>query len=741
MALLINVTHVTCVTFKEDVDNFIKRRIVKALTSADFDEDHMKFLFTLAKEFENPWLTAVIGLFYLNDKCDDTSNAYLLLCSCEAEEFYLTIIKPAFFPYKLTFHGISEISGDIKKRALACTKHIYVHVIKKQFNNVGAKNKYLLNGEYLTPGEKQAVNTDVAYIPESGVGKDIETVIEPKDEKPQIHVVIDLELAKNYMSGSPLLSEMILTGTCKPDRIDQFYLGCVVSITAYNFYSLHDHNMNALLKTHVDNIRALATNHNAINRTTMEATIGKLIGLSGPRVDHSNGLIGQFCYKKGAQKFLSAKANAKFSLLNPTVQEIADAEGDSGVLLGIQENNMKKSRGTLVGRNGGKSHKCLNVNKPKLLPTYQAYSKLYGKTKIFPKYEALQNEDSTSLLDMAVLKKSMEVDMYCRQKKAGTDQNDGDIRSRNENYGSYVYSFMTPLCVLIHIRRAIGVLQNTLPSIAESLSAQTDWQVSIFVGGPNPQFPDGECSILDYHVGKTLQGKDFTGFLGDKHAELKESFTQFIHHSYECKSHVLLSVANDFLEESDSEDDSEIEDKDVDSSNDCDVPSSNDKESSPKDVPPGSDKGSSSKDLQSDKNEKFRAEGLDEGNHIKKKKAVIRRPKAKPIDPIVPSFLVAESLASPISASPAISKPPASPNVAGSPVSPAIAKSLGSPDVEPLFRWQPKIEPSSLTLLKTWVAFEVHTPSSSLKLIMIKRPNQLRAGSREQNLQHTFGSG
>ncbi|KAF8984122.1 hypothetical protein BDQ17DRAFT_1437145 [Cyathus striatus] len=469
-------------------------------------------------------------------------------------------------------------------------------------------------------------------------------------------------------------------------------------------------------------------------------------------------------------QFHSAKANSKvpthelffqqfyvdwfneFSLPNPTAQEITDTEGDSNLLLSIQENNMKwlsdwyynKSRGTSVGRNGGKSHKCQN-----------AYSKLYGETKILPKYEALRNEDSALQSDMAVPNKSikdwnllaeeteavkMEVDIYHRQKKAGMDQNDGDVRKKNENYSL-----------------AIGVLKNTLPSIAESLSAQTGWQVSIFVGGPNPQFPDGECSILDYHIRKTLQGKDFASFLGNKHAELKKSFTQFIHHSYmakECKSCVLLSVASDFLEESDSEDDSEVGDKDRDSSNGGDVLSNSDKESSPKDVPPSSDIGSSSKHVQSDKTvrqpkmsqydinrkrnileikEKFRADDLEEGNHMKKKKAIVRRPKPKPINPIVPrrsfrhgteapgvsnvaeqsapaasteppvsatitelpaSLATTESLISqdtvtesPASlaiakppASPGIFRPSGSPNIAETPASPDITESLASPD-------------------------------------------------------------
>ncbi|KAF8991709.1 hypothetical protein BDQ17DRAFT_1432907 [Cyathus striatus] len=343
---------------RDNVDNFIHQRIVEALSSPGFDEEHVKSLFTLAKEYENPWLSAAIGLFYLNEKCTDTSNAYLLLCSCEAEEFYTTIIKPAFFPFKLNFTevnlsktiskhvatqesvGISEIyrkfihlcdkghlmkakfpnvnaegimricknSGTIKSRALACNRHIFVHVIKKRFDNEGAKNKYLLNDEYLTAGEKRRVNTDITHVLELGVGKDIETVIEPKDDQSQIHVVIDLELAKIYMAGSLLLLEMTLTGTCKPDRVDQFHPGCVVSVTTYNFYSLHDVNMNVLLNTHVENIRTSAANHNPINCTSMEASIGKLIGLSGPCVDHSNGLIRQFCYKKGAQSSLHLMA-------------------------------------------------------------------------------------------------------------------------------------------------------------------------------------------------------------------------------------------------------------------------------------------------------------------------------------------------------------------------------------------------------------------------------------------------
>ncbi|KAF9012774.1 hypothetical protein BDQ17DRAFT_1420114 [Cyathus striatus] len=297
---------------KEDVDNFIKKRIMQALMSTDFIEDHIKSLFALAKEFENPWLMAIIGLSYLNEKCNDTSNAFfpdkLTFYGVNAskfsskhhttqESFAITEIyrkflllcgKEEFMKAKFpnvnaeVIIQIRKNSGDIKKQALACTKHIYVHVIKKGSNDVDAKNKYLLNREYLTLGEKQAVNKDVTHILESGVGKDIEMVVKPKDNKPQIHVVIDLELAKNYMSGSSLLSDMISMGTCKPDRVDQFHPGCVVSVTAYNFYSLHDYNMNSLLRTHIDNIQVSAANHNPINHTSMEATIGKLIGLSGP---------------------------------------------------------------------------------------------------------------------------------------------------------------------------------------------------------------------------------------------------------------------------------------------------------------------------------------------------------------------------------------------------------------------------------------------------------------------------
>ncbi|KAF9003630.1 hypothetical protein BDQ17DRAFT_1425122 [Cyathus striatus] len=215
--------------------------IVEALSSPGFDEEHVKSLFTLAKEYENPWLSAAIGLEHWH-------------------------------------------------------------------------NKYLLNDEYLTAGEKQRVNTDIAHVLEFGVGKDIETIIEPKDDQPQIHVVIDLELAKIYMAGSSLLLDMTLTGTCKPDWVDQFHSGCVVSVTAYNFYSLHDVNMNALLNTHVENIRTSAANHNSINHTSMEASIGKLIGLSGPCIDHSNGLIGQFCYK-GAHKLDEQKRVVSANLI------------------------------------------------------------------------------------------------------------------------------------------------------------------------------------------------------------------------------------------------------------------------------------------------------------------------------------------------------------------------------------------------------------------------------------------
>ncbi|KAF8994203.1 hypothetical protein BDQ17DRAFT_1331275 [Cyathus striatus] len=168
------------------------------------------------------------------------------------EEFYLSIVKLAFFPYELTFKNMSEIyrtfnyiirkrslmqncfpnvdgeaiihiredSDTIRRQALTCIRNIHVHVINKCFDSKNVKGKYVLNENYLSESEKEDIDPNSEHILEFGPGKDVENVIEPTNNKDlQIHIVVDLAMTmedihpgciimmrkfKNYFNPTPI---------------------------------------------------------------------------------------------------------------------------------------------------------------------------------------------------------------------------------------------------------------------------------------------------------------------------------------------------------------------------------------------------------------------------------------------------------------------------------------------------------------------------------------------------------